>query len=254
MEATDILQSLFRWIHVVAGIIWIGLLYFFNWVNGPFVALLDGDTKKKVIPELMPRALFWFRWGAAWTWMTGILLLTIVFYHGGLLFESPGTSWTALALVASLIPFVGVFIYEGVMKTIGKKNIKMATGIGFVLIAAFVALMVYGSGFSYRSYVIHLGTALGTIMAFNVWFRIWPAQQKIITAVKNSEKPDADLVAMAGMRSKNNTYFSVPLVWTMLNAHTTWASSYWWILLVVILVAWQGTAHLYKKAGKVKGF
>ena len=69
------LEAIFRWMHVFAGIIWIGHLYFFNWVNGPLQAKLDGPTKKAVVPELMPRALYWFRWGAAYTWFTGVLLL-----------------------------------------------------------------------------------------------------------------------------------------------------------------------------------
>ena len=64
----DSLSAVFRWIHILAGIIWLGMLYFFNFVNGPFQGTMDGDTKKKVNPELMPRALWWFRWGAAWTW------------------------------------------------------------------------------------------------------------------------------------------------------------------------------------------
>jgi uncharacterized membrane protein len=63
----EILNGPFRWIHILAGIVWIGMLYFFNFVNGPFQGTLDGETKKKVNPELLPRALFWFRWGAAWT-------------------------------------------------------------------------------------------------------------------------------------------------------------------------------------------
>ncbi|MET0555683.1 MAG: urate hydroxylase PuuD, partial [Vicinamibacteria bacterium] len=50
----DTLNALFRWLHILAGIIWIGMLFFFNWVNGPFAATMDGDTKKKVVPELMP--------------------------------------------------------------------------------------------------------------------------------------------------------------------------------------------------------
>jgi len=74
----DGLEAIFRWMHVFAGIIWIGHLYFFNWVNGPLAAKLDGPTKKIVVPELMPRALYWFRWGAAWTWVTGILLLGLI--------------------------------------------------------------------------------------------------------------------------------------------------------------------------------
>ena len=86
MEFTEAIQGFLRWIHIVAGIVWIGHLYFFNFVNAPFGGTIDGPTKQKVVPELMPRALYWFRWGAAWTWVTGVLLLLIVFYHGGLTF------------------------------------------------------------------------------------------------------------------------------------------------------------------------
>lgn len=252
----DILQSFFRWFHVVAGILWIGHLYFFNWVNGPFAATLDAETKKKVVPELMPRALFWFRWGAAWTWATGVLLLMLVFYHGGLLFDDPSQGWNKGALLCIALTLLSPFIYEGFQKcpkTKPAKNPKSAAiwGIGFV--ALFLFLMTK-CGFSYRAYNIHVGAAFGTIMAFNVWFRIWPSQQKIITAIKNGEKPDADVVALAGMRSKHNTYMSVPLIWTMISAHTTWASSSWLILVGVIAFAWIGTQHLYKKAAKVKGF
>ena len=74
----DGLEAIFRWLHILAGITWIGLLYFFNWVNGPFQGKIDGPTKKIVNPELMPRALYWFRWGAAYTWFTGVLLLALV--------------------------------------------------------------------------------------------------------------------------------------------------------------------------------
>ena len=66
----ELLNALFRWVHVLAGILWIGMLYFFNFVNAPLAAVLDAEAKRKVVPELMPRALFWFRWGAAWTWAT----------------------------------------------------------------------------------------------------------------------------------------------------------------------------------------
>src|SRR5260370_13228631 len=68
-------DQVFRWLHVFAGIVWIGLLYFFNFVNGPFTATLDAASKNKVVPELMPRALFWFRWCAASTSIPGVLLL-----------------------------------------------------------------------------------------------------------------------------------------------------------------------------------
>ncbi|MBI2981961.1 MAG: urate hydroxylase PuuD [Deltaproteobacteria bacterium] len=250
----EILQSLFRWIHVVAGVLWIGHLYFFNWVNGPFAATLDGETKKKVVPELMPRALFWFRWGAAWTWVTGVLLLMLVFYHGGALFNDPSRGWGLSSIIMIVVVFASPFLYDLFVKTVGKKSQKVATVVGFVLISGVVCLMNEWAGFGYRGYSIHTGVMFGTIMAFNVWFRIWPAQQKIIEAVKAGQAPDAELVAMAGLRSRQNTYFSIPLIWTMINAHTTWAAGSKIYLFAVILVAWFGTMHLYKRAGKVKGF
>ena len=75
----DFIHPIFKWLHVIAGVMWIGLLYFFNFINGAFAGTMDGDTKKKVVPELMPRALYWFRWGAAWTWVTGLVLLMLFF-------------------------------------------------------------------------------------------------------------------------------------------------------------------------------
>src|ERR1700752_2065067 len=104
--AMDFVQLIFRWIHVLAGVAWIGHLYFFNWVNGPFQKTLDGDAKKKVVPQLMPRALYWFRWGAAYTWITGILLLGMVYYHGKAALNVPEAGWTAGAGVMILVTFV----------------------------------------------------------------------------------------------------------------------------------------------------
>src|SRR5687767_10468512 len=88
-EVNTWIQLLARWIHVVAGVIWIGHLYFFNWVNAHFAKVLDGPTKKIVVPELMPRALYWFRWGAVWTWVSGFVLAGLIYYMGGALFEDP---------------------------------------------------------------------------------------------------------------------------------------------------------------------
>ncbi|TMA49812.1 MAG: urate hydroxylase PuuD, partial [Deltaproteobacteria bacterium] len=108
---------------------------------------------------------------------------------------------------------------------------------------------------SYRGYVIHTGALFGTIMAANVWMRIWPMQRRIITAVKEGTAPDPAWAALAGARSRHNVYMSVPLVWTMISSHTTtpFASSPVY-LLVVILVGWGAVYLLYKKAPKVPGF
>ena len=256
------LEQFFRWMHIFAGITWIGLLYFFNFINGPFTATLDADTKKKVVPELMPRALYWFRWGAAWTWITGVLLLMIIFYHGKLVMGDQDAGWTTGLIVMVVVTFLAVFLYDALFKSGLGKNVKLAVSVGFILIAVILWLMANWGGFSYRGYNIHLGALFGTMMAFNVWYRIWPAQKKIIMAEKNGEKPDAGLAAMAGSRSKHNTYLSLPLIWTMVNAHTTYfagqnwipAGYEWIVLLVVTLLGWHIIWHCYRKGAKVKGF
>ena len=253
MEVTSVLDSLFRWIHIVAGILWVGLLYFFNFVNIPFAAKMkEAGVAGTTVPELMPRALFWFRWGAAWTWVTGVLLLFLVFYHGGLMFDGEA-GWGPNAFVMLAVVFGGVFVYDLLMKSAVGGNPKAAGAVGFLLAASTVCLMEYWAGFSYRAYVIHTGALFGTIMAFNVWFRIWPAQQKIIAAIKAGEPPEAALLALAGGRSRHNTYLSVPLVWTMIGAHTTAAAASPAVLMVAILVGWHIVFQLYKRSATVEG-
>ena len=254
MQTTEVLQAIFRWIHIGAGILWIGLLYFFNFVNGAFAATMDGETKKKVVPQLMPRALYWFRWGAAWTWVTGVLLLLLVFYHGGILFENPPQPWGVATITMIAVTFLGFIVYDILMKTVGKANQAAAVVIGFILIGGFIWAAGHWAGWSYRAYVIHTGALFGTIMAANVWMRIWPAQRKIITAVKNGQPPDPAVVALAGMRSKQNTYLSVPLVWTMINSHTISFANSWLYTLGAVALGWFAAWLIFKKVPKVKGF
>jgi uncharacterized membrane protein len=97
----------------------------------------------------------------------------------------------------------------------------------------------------------------GSMMAFNVWYRIWPAQQRIITAIKNGDVPNPADAGMAGLRSKHNTYMSVPLIWTMINEHTVGVSHYlngYGVLLVMVAIGWHIVFQIYKKSAKVQGF
>ena len=269
----ELIHPIFKWLHIIAGITWIGLLYFFNFINGHVAATMDADTKKKVMPELMPRVLYWFRWGAAWTWVTGVVLLYFIFWttdlmpdnftstkaEDGSIFE-PANMYIHLMLA---VTFLAVFLYDIIYKSKIASNVRIATILSFILIGAYVYSLKHWAGFEYRTFNIHLGAMFGTIMAFNVWFRIWPAQQKIITAIKNGEAPDGDLVALAGLRSKHNTYMSIPLIWTMINQHTSYFSGgnlgftaqYGWLVLMgIVALGWHIVFQLYKKSGKVKGF
>ena len=261
----ELLHPIFKWLHIIAGITWIGLLYFFNFINGHVAATMDGDTKKKVVPELMPRTLYWFRWGAAWTWVTGLVLMYVIFWQGSLAIGESGTMLTGdnevniwTHIMTSLV-FLAVFVYDFIYRTFAKINVRILTIISFALIGIVIYYMGHCSGFDYRAYNIHIGAMFGTMMAFNVWFRIWPAQQKIITAIRDGEAPDGDLVALAGLRSKHNTYMSVPLIWTMINQHTTVFNNIFGLhsgveLMLIIALGWHIVFQLYKKAAKIEGF
>ncbi|MGH7739426.1 MAG: urate hydroxylase PuuD [bacterium] len=121
---TEIWNILFRWIHVFAGITWLGLLYFFNFVNAQFSAALDPDTKRKVVPELMPRALFFFRWSAMVTLLAGLVLIYINYLpNGGSQFTTSRGHWIMMGAG------FGVIMWFNVWFIIWPSQRKIITGI-----------------------------------------------------------------------------------------------------------------------------
>lgn len=178
----DVIHLFVRWFHVWFGIIWIGHLYFFNLVNLPLQGSLDDATKKIVNPQLMPRALFWFRWGAMMTFVFGWALYVI--------------------------------------------NYMYVPGEGFGPNALF---------HSKRHDWILMGMGLGTIMWFNVWFVIWPAQ-KLLLGGKAGDQAAA-LRARAALASRINTYFSAPMLFGMLGAPHLGRGSHGVMALVMVIGA-----------------
>lgn len=258
-DLNTLIQLFSRWAHIVAGIAWIGHLYFFNWVNGPFQGKIDGPTKKAANPELLPRALFWFRWGAAWTWITGILLAGLIYYQSKeVLFEQDfiGNPWLWLAITFAGWA-VGFVIYNAIMKALANKVV--GAFICMVLYAGFWLLLEKVGHYSGRALYIHGGATFGTIMAMNVWMVIWPYQQKIIRALKDGSPLAATdpIVTTAGLRSRHNTYMSVPLVFFMISNHypTMFSNPYRDLCATgVIVLGFLAVWLMYKKAAKVQGF
>ncbi len=251
-----------RWLHFVTGVVWIGLLYFFNWVNANFAPTMDAETKKKVVPQLMPRALYFFRWGAALTWVTGAFLLFLVYYHGyhGSNLVEGQKEVTAMTW---LPPFLGVFVgfvvYDLLFKGLAKQHAVAVVLWGLFTIGyAYLCRDVFG--FSMRAMFIHVGGLFGTAMAANVWMRIWPAQRRIITATKEGRTPDPADPALAGLRSKHNTYMSVPLLLFMVSVHQPVILGYdqglqpYLCVAVVLAIGWVVTNLVYGHAKKVPGF
>ena len=246
-----------RWVHFIAGVVWIGLLYFFNWVNAAFAPTMDGETKKKVVPQLMPRALWWFRWGAAITWITGALMMFIVYYgptYGYLLRE--GTAPEVMDwLPAFAWILIGFAVYDALFKGLAKQH-AVAVAIWAALAVLYAWLMSSRLGFSDRAVVIHVAALFGTTMAANVWMRIWPCQRRIITAVKNGQAPDAADVALAGLRSRHNTYMSIPLLLFMVGTGQPAMFNYDIVptVAVVLVISFCITWLMYAKSKKVQGF
>ena len=237
---THWLEAAFRWIHVVAGILWIGHLYFFNFVNSQVAKTYDPDSRKKVVPELMPRALYWFRWGAVYTWVSGILLAGIGYWSWDNLVQHdlsgaariPHLAGVAIALVTIALAF---FVYEWIWRLAGKNE---RVGVAVLFGTFVVVLFLISRVFTGRALFIQAGMLFGTTMVMNVWMRIWPAQKKIIQAAKGlAPAPDPAVPAMAALRSKHNTYMSVPLVFTMVSNHypNVYLVDANWLLLSAIL-------------------
>ena len=219
-------QIVLRWVHFVAGITWVGLLYFFNLVNVPLMKALDGPTKGKVVPVLMPKALWWFRWAAVVTWLAGFRYFMILAKADAVNAGSRELMWRWLGiwLVAWLLAFVIIFALlrptEGALNT----GWVLTLLIGFVTMAtSWLVLSLLGDpAASNRTLSISVGGGLGTIMFLNVWGIIWRCQKKLIAWTRaNAERgtpmpPEAaQLARQAFLASRANFWLSFPMLFFM---------------------------------------
>jgi uncharacterized membrane protein len=256
------LNLLFRWTHVFAGIMWVGTTYYFTWLDArlteeekavantgvvPQVWMVHSGgfyaVEKRKVPDLASRTLHWFRWEAATTWLSGFALLVLLYYLGGGALIDPDVR--ELSLGAAVGIGIGVIVACGVvydvmmMSPLGRHE-KVFAAVAYVLIVA----VAFGLTrvFSGRAAYIHVGAIFGTIMAANVWMHILPAQKRMIAALNEGRKPDERLSAQAKLRSKQNTFMAVPLVFLMISNHyavATYGHRYNWLVLsVLVLLGW----------------
>ncbi len=255
-----LLNLLFRWFHVIAGIAWIGQTFLFNWMEKTLPKEIDPNAdnnvsgqlwmvhgggfyyvEKQKIPKLMPQTLHWFKWESALTWISGMFLLIIVYYMGGLMLEAGTemTDSTANIIGLGTLLFSYAVYYLLWSSPLGKNEIVGST-ISFLLtIALFIGL---DQIFSSRAAMMHIGAAFGTIMTANVWMIILPAQRKMIAATEKGETPDMSLAGKARRCSKHNTYMSIPVIFIMISNHfptITYGNNHNWLILGgFILFGW----------------
>jgi uncharacterized membrane protein len=265
------LNLIVRWVHVFAGIMWIGTTYYFTWLdarlteeeravantgNSAQVWMVHSGgfyvVEKRKMPDLLSRKLHWFRWEAATTWLSGMLLLVVLYYLGGGALVDRDVSninvGAAVALGVGLLVVAWV-VYDLMIRSPLGKNERAFAIIAYLIVVA----VTYGLTriLSGRAAYIHIGAMFGTIMAANVWMRILPAQGKMIAAIKEGRKVDQALAAQAKFRSKQNTFMAVPVVFIMISNHfpsATYGDRYnWAILSVLILLGW-GAAKFIRRA------
>lgn len=263
MDLSEWLNLIVRWIHVFAGILWIGSTYFFTWLDGRFEDAEENPggqvwmvhsggfyvVEKRKAPESLSRKLHWFQWEAATTWLSGVLLLAIVYYMGGVLRDADSDlgEGTAIALSMALLA-VGWFVYDFLWRSPLGKNEGAAVALCYLLIVG----AAYGLGriLSDRAAYMQVGAMLGTLMAANVWVRILPAQRAMIAAVREGGTPDAALAARAKGRSKHNTFMVLPVVLIMISNHfptATYGHRYNWLVLAVLVLVGWGAAKVLRR-------
>ena len=208
-----------RWGHLLAGITWIGLLYWFNLVNVNFQKELDAAVKGKVNPPLLTRSLWWFRWAAVVTWVTGVIYFAILLNTEGI--DAKMGVVLGVWVVAWLL--LAVLYRAAVAGGFLKDGRVLAVVIALIVLAA--AWVVVGSirqGGSNRTMAIGVGGGMGTVMLMNVWMIIWPLQKKIIAATRATAESGTPAPAdvpkwarRAFLASRTNAWLSIPMLFFM---------------------------------------
>ena len=244
-----------RWLHVIFGIAWIGASFYFIWLDlsleepsaaksrqglgGELWAIHGGGIyevgKYRLGPPRLPARLHWFKWEAYSTWLSGVALMTLLYYLQPTNYLIGADAWlrSPATAIAGSVAFLllGLALYEGAMRT------PLAARPAWSAIAGGLAL-VGGSALAFalfapRAAILHLGAWLATIMAGNVFLNIIPAQRALVDALRRSATPDAARALAAKERSTHNNYLTLPVLFCMVGSHASfiYATPRAWLLV-----------------------
>ncbi len=263
----DWVSLLLRWAHVMAGIMWIGTSFYFIWLDlslrkragqeegiaGESWMVHGGGfyrvDKYTVAPASLPEELHWFKYEAYLTWVTGFLLLAVIYYWGAeaFLIDTAKMDLSPAAAigisVGSLI--VGWLVYDLICRSpIGNDTATLAAAV-FVLIA--IASFGYFQVFPGRAAFLHIGAFVGTMMAANVFAIIIPNQKKTVAALMSGDSPDPRYGAQAKQRSLHNNYLTLPVLFMMISNHypITYGHDYGWLIAVGVVIAGGLARHFF---------
>src|ERR1700760_3222973 len=266
---TEWLSLIFRWLHVVAAMAWIGSSFYFIALDlglKPNASLPDGVQgeawqvhgggfyriiKYLVAPAQLPDELTWFKWEAYTTWLSGFALMVVVYYLDAELFLVDKSVLDLTALQAGLFSFASLvlawLLYEGACRSgLARHELPFAIGGYIFLVGLTYAFTHVLSG---RGAFNQIGAIIGTIMVANVFLTIIPNQKKIVTALLAGQSPDPKLGKAGKERSVHNNYLTLPVVVLMISNHypLLFATRYNWVIVAIILALGPVIRHFFNE-------
>jgi len=275
--ASEWLQLLIRWVHLITGVAWIGASFYFVFLDNslrPPVDRSDAEAgvggelwavhgggfyhvrKFRLAPDALPEPLHWFKWEAYWTWLSGLALFVVMYYvHAPTYMIDRNvadlTPPQAIAISAGLL-VGGWFFYDQLCRRLGFAHERLLA----LAMVALVALVAWALShlFSGRAMFLQVGAMLGTIMAWNVFFVIIPGQKRLVEAKMCGEPPDPVYGLRGKQRSVHNNYFTLPVLFLMISGHypMTFAHPHAWLVLVAILLLAAFVRHFFNLRHKGK--
>lgn len=272
---TEWLSSLFRWLHLVAAMAWIGSSFYFihldlslraregqaEGVKGEAWQVHGGGfyqmIKFLIAPARMPDELTWFKWEAYTTWLSGFVLLVVVYYFNAELFLVDKQVLDLTATSAATTAFASLvaawLIYEALCRSpLGKHEVALAL-IGYVFLV--VLTYAFTHVFSGRGAFTQIGALIGTIMVANVFIIIIPYQKKTIACLIAGTSPDPKWGAAGKQRSVHNNYLTLPVVFLMASNHYPlfFATRFNWLIVAIILAIGPVIRHFFNSRHAGKG-
>ncbi len=265
----DWLSVSLKLLHVIAGIAWIGASFYFNWLENKLNRVKNRDEiaghlwavhgggfyyleKYKKYPQTLPEPLHWFKWEAYVTWISGILLLSVIYYFNAstYLLASESSISSTYGILSSLL---GLLIFWLIYDLLCKSKLvnKSSIFIGIIFVVISLSAYLYSNIFNPRAVYMQIGAMIGTVMVANVFFVIIPVQKKLVAACENSTEVSKELGLMGYTRSRHNNYFTLPVIFMMISGHypTIYSGEYGWLVLIAIVGILVMIRHYFNLRG-----
>jgi uncharacterized membrane protein len=259
-----------RWLHLVAGIAWIGSSFYFVWLDNHLTKPADGEAsgelwsvhgggfyhnqKYQVAPHQMPERLHWFKWEAYFTWISGFSLLVLIYYAGAQSFlidpaKAPLSPVQGIAIGLAALA-LGWLVYDGLCRSpVGSSNLALGL---FWFVCLLLAAAALDSLFNARAAYMHVGAMIGTVMVANVFLIIIPNQRKVVADLIAERTPDPALGTAAKQRSLHNNYMTLPVLFIMISPHypMTYGADRPWLVLALLGLTGVAVRHVFNLRGR----